>query len=78
MSKGNQVDTLHEGPLCSTKLWEEKTLSDVTFNVGGENIQAHWNVLATWSEVFKAMFASGMRGEKSRHFRVFIRILSLF
>ena len=54
-------------------------MSDVTFSVGGKRIQAHRNVLATWSEVFRQMFVSETRGEESRRYHVlhiFFQLLS--
>ena len=37
-------------------LFENKKLSDVTFNIGDEQIQAHKSILAARSSVFEAMF----------------------
>ena len=48
------------------KLWENKTLSDVTFNCGEKLIKAHTLILASGSPVLAAMFQNDFKENRER------------
>ena len=48
------------------KLWDSKTLSDVTFNCGDEVIKAHTFILASGSPVLAAMFQNDFKEGQKR------------
>ena len=48
------------------KLWENKTLSDVTFNCGQEVIKAHTSILSSGSPVLAAMFQNDFKENLER------------
>ena len=48
------------------KLWENKTLSDVTFKCGEKLIKAHSLILASGSPVLAAMFQSDFKENQKR------------
>ena len=49
-----------------TKLWENKTLSDVTFKCGDESIKGHTLILASGSPVLAAMFQSDFKENQEK------------
>ena len=48
------------------KLWENKTLSDVTFKCGNESIKGHTMILASGSPVLAAMFQNDFKENQTR------------
>lgn len=70
----NSTECFNEGQVCVLShlrnLWENKSLTDVTFKCGDKTIEAHSIIISSASRVFTAIFENGFKESKERVIQV--------